>query len=382
MGNGTRKTLRSIVTQKRDIFAGAAPTVDITRPPVMTRKTHITLDDIARRLKVSRVTVSKALRGHPDISDRTIAKVKSIAAELGYTPNILARNLSARRSQALGLVVPKIAHSFFGSVIEEVYNTAFENNQEIILMVSQEDPVRERKHIETLIAMRVDGILISVSQQTKDLTPFLGVRNTGIPLIFVDRVPEPCPPDFSTVTVDDHGGAYQAVAHAAKVGYKRIAHLAGFQHVNIGKRRQQGFQDAMRDHHLIVKPEWMIVGGFGTEDGYRGMMNLIKTPQRPELIFAVTFPVALGVYEAARELGMNIPDDIDIICFGDSAMHRHIHPPLSCVYQPTAELGRKAVSMLLDHIKHPDEQSGQHVRIPTELILRGTCLGKNKGKKS
>src|SRR3972149_5549372 len=185
----------------------------------MKRSSHVTLDDIAKRLSVSRVTVSKALRGHPDISAETTKKVRDIAAELGYSPNLMARNLSARRSQMLGFVVPKIAHFFFGSVIEAVYNTAFENNYEIILMVSQENPEREKKHLETLISMRVDGILISISAETKDFEVFERARSRGIPLIFVDRVPYPRAPGFSSVVVDDRGGSFQAVEHAIQVGY-------------------------------------------------------------------------------------------------------------------------------------------------------------------
>ena len=132
------------------------------------RAKHITLEDIAKRLNVSSVTVSKALRGHPDISKETTKQVKKIASELGYSPNFMARNLSARKSNTIGVVVPKIAHHFFSSIIEHIYNYAFVNNYEIILTVSQEDCDRERKHLQTLMSMRVDGIIISIAQNTTD----------------------------------------------------------------------------------------------------------------------------------------------------------------------------------------------------------------------
>ena len=150
-----------------------------------TRKinTLATLDDIAQRVKVSRVTVSKALRGHPDISDKTARLVRKVAEEIGYRPNIIARSLSARRSNMIGLVVPKIAHFFFGSVIEGIYNAAFSNNYETILTVSQENPDRERRHLQTLVSMRVDGIIISVSQGTRDLEIFQCDPETGVPLL-------------------------------------------------------------------------------------------------------------------------------------------------------------------------------------------------------
>lgn len=341
----------------------------------MKKTTHVTLDDIARRLKVSRVTVSKALRGHPDISEETTRKVRKVAAEIGYSPNIMARNLSSRRSQMLGVVVPKIAHFFFGSVIEAIYNAAFEHNYEIILMVSQENPERQRKHLETLISMRVDGILISISEDTRDMMIFDRIRNRGIPLLFLDRAPDPMPAGFSSVQVDDRGGAMLATEHAIKIGYSKLAHLAGRQNINIGKDRLTGFLDALSKHSLEPRPEWIIEGGFGKESGYHGFMKMYNSGKLPEFIFAVTYPVALGVYEAARDEGVRIPEDVDILCFGDSDMHRFVSPALSCVHQPTTELGAKAVHLMLEIIRNPEVAPEQHVKIPTELILRETCVG-------
>jgi LacI family transcriptional regulator len=340
------------------------------------RKSHITLDDIAKKVKVSRVTVSKALRGHPDISEKTANIVRKVAAELGYSPNFIARNLSARRSNMLGLVVPKIAHFFFGSVIESIYNTAFDNNYETILTVSQENAERERKHIETLVSMRVDGIIISISQETKDTKIFAWVKKMGIPIVFVDRTPEPRLPGFSSVLVDDRGGAFRAVEHAIKVGYRKLAFLGGNAWINIGKNRLLGFEQALKEYGLPIRQEWIVHGGYGKDAGYNGFMQLHKKGELPEFIFAATFPVALGVYEAVKGLGLRIPDDIDVICFGDSDTNRFISPSLSCVSQPTHELGSKAVQMMIEIIEHPDEVPERHVEIPTELILRSTCVGK------
>jgi LacI family transcriptional regulator len=340
------------------------------------RKTHITLDDIAKKLKVSRVTVSKALRGHPDISEKTAKLIRKVANELGYSPNFIARNLSSRRSNMLGVIVPKIAHFFFGSVIEAIYNTAFDLNYETILTVSQENAERERKHVQTLVSMRVDGIIVSISQQTNDAEIFKWVRKMGIPVLFVDRMPEPPLPGFSTVLVDDRGGAFQAVEQAISVGYTKIAMVGGNPLINIGKNRQAGFEEAMIRHDLPVKQEWIVHGGFGKEDGYRGMMQLHQLGSLPEFIFAATYPVALGVIEAAKVLGIRVPDDVDIICFGESDMIDFIQPSLSCVVQNTHELGATAVKTMFDIIEHSDESPERHVVIPTQLVLRETGLGK------
>jgi LacI family transcriptional regulator len=340
------------------------------------RKTHITLDDIAKKVKVSRVTVSKALRGHPDISEKTAKLIRKVAAELGYSPNFIARNLSARRSNMLGVVIPKIAHFFFGSVIEAMYNTAFDNKYETILTVSQENAERERKHIQTLVSMRVDGIIVSVSQQTTDVEIFKWVRKMGIPVLFVDRMPELPVPGSSTVLVDDRGGAIKAVEQAISVGYQKIAMVGGNPQINIGKNRQLGFEEALTQHGLPVTQEWIIHGGFGKEDGYRGMMQLHQLGALPEFIFAATYPVALGVIEAAKVLGLRVPDDIDIICFGESDMIDFIQPSLSCVAQNTQELGARAVKAMLEIIQNTEGSSELHIVIPTQLVLRETGIGK------
>jgi LacI family transcriptional regulator len=349
----------------------------------MRKRSQITLDDIAKRLKVSRVTVSKALRGHPDISVEMTKSVRKVANELGYTPNIIARSLSSRRSNMIGLVVPKIAHYFFSSVIEGVYDTEFEHHYETILTVSQENADREWKHLQTLAAMRVDGIIISISQETEDLKRFRWIRKMGIPLVFVDRKPEQPPPGFSSVMSDDHDGTYQAVEHAIKVGYRRMGFVGGNPKINIGKDRLKGFEDAMNEYRIPINREWIVHGGFGKEDGYAGLKHLCQNGALPEFVFAATYPVAIGIYEAAKDLGIRIPDDMDIICFGDSDVGRFLSPAISAVRQPTRELGHRAVQILLENISDHEVTREHHVILPTQLVIRETCVSQRaKGNAS
>ncbi|MFA7288264.1 MAG: LacI family DNA-binding transcriptional regulator [Melioribacteraceae bacterium] len=341
------------------------------------RDRAITLNDIAKKLNVSTVTVSKALRNHPDISITTTKEIKRIAEELGYTPNIMARNLSARHSNTIGVVVPKIAHFFFGSIIEKIYDVAFANNYEIILMVSEEKAERERKHIQTLMAMKVDGIIISITQETKDLEVFDIVRRRGVPIVFIDRVPEI--KNVNTVLVNDKLGAFRAIEHAIKIGYRKIGHFAGYTNINIGKNRMNGFKEAMHKYKVEINPDWVIEGGFGENYGYESFMKLYKANNLPDLIFTVSYPVALGVYMAASEVGLKIPNDIDVICFGSAKVQKFLSPPLSCVDQPTDKIAAEAMSILLENIEKRDEGFIPINRvIDTELILRGTCIGDEK----
>lgn len=332
----------------------------------------VTLNDIAVKLNITAVTVSKALRDHPDISPATTKLIKKVAEELGYMPNIMARNLSARKSNTIGVVLPKIAHTFFGSVIENIYDLAATRGYEVILTISQENPEREKRHIQSLLAMKVDGIIVSISEKTKNTDSFELVKRRGVPIVFIDRIPEMN--DVSTVTVDDRGGASKAIEHAINVGYKKIGHFAGYKEINIGRERYLGFKAAMEKNNIEINQDWIVEGGFSEKHGYDSFMKLYVEKKLPDLIFAVTYPVAFGIYMAAAEVGLKIPDDVDLICFGNAQAHNFLSPPLSCVDQPTSLICKNAMDILLENISVGEDYIPQKVVIETDLILRGTCI--------
>jgi LacI family transcriptional regulator len=335
------------------------------------KRTQVTLDDIAAKVSVSKVTVSKALRGHPDISSETVKKIKKAARELGYVPNYMARNLSSRRSNTIGVIVPKIAHFFFSSVIESIYDAAFEQNYEIILTVSQEDAEREYKHIQSLLSMRVDGLIISVSEQTTDPSIFKSVHQMGVPLTFMDRTIDI--EGFNTVVVDDYGGSRLAIEHALQVGYRKLGHIGGFQHINIGRARYKGFCDVLTERGIPLNQEWLCFGGFGEEDGYSGFKKIMSAADRPEFILTATFPVALGAIRAARDMGIQIPQEVEIMGFGNNQINRFLSTPICYIDQPTAELGRRAFALTLENIRSQEHFKPQHIQLPTRLVLCDGC---------
>jgi LacI family transcriptional regulator len=334
----------------------------------MKKKTRIVkLEDLAKKLKVSKVTISKALRNHPDISPAMTAKVKELAEKLEYIPNFMAKNLSARKSNIIGLVIPKIAHFFFGSIIESIYDTALKNNYETVITVSQESVEREKKHILSLLSMRVDGLIISITQETKDTSIFERVNNQNIPIVFIDRVPDI--KDVSSITVDDKGGSYSATEYAIKKGYRKIAHVGGYNHINIGKRRLKGFLDAMKNYNVPVNPDWVTEGGFGEENGYEAFMKIYNRNKLPEYILAVTYPVALGIYEAATERGVRIPEDIEVTCFGNNTFKHMVPSVFNFVDQPTVDLGKEAVDLIIKQIENPKGFVPKNIELKTRLII-------------
>jgi len=338
-------------------------------------KSHsfITLEDIAKRSNVSAVTVSKALHGHPDISPETKNRIKKITEQLGYIPNYYARSISSNHSKTIGVIVPKIAHYFFSPVIETIYDEAYKNGYEIILTISQESAQRERKHIETLLSMRVDGIMVSVTQETKDGSVFQRAKQLGVPLTFFDRVMNET--GFNKVVADDFKGAFTATEQAIRVGYRKIGHLSGYKHTCIGKNRLMGYKAALKKHGLFISTEQILECGFGEVDGYQGFRKWYESKKIPECIFCVTFPVAFGVYRAAAELGLKIPRDFDIISYGNSTLNEFLSPSLSYVEQPTTELGRTALHLTINSINKKNKFVSQTITLPTQLILRDTCVG-------
>ena len=337
----------------------------------MSKQNNITLNDIAKKVGVTKVTVSKALRNHPDISIKTKQLVLDTAEKMGYVPNFVARNLSAKRSNTIGLVVPKIAHHFFALAIEEIYDAAFENNYEIIMTVSQESVENEIKHIQTLLSMRVDGLLISVTEKTKDHKIFNTVKERGVPLVFFDRIVDGL--GFSSVTCNDEQGSFDVVSYLVNAGYTKIAHLAGYQHTNIGKNRLNGFLKAVEEYNLKIQDRWIIEGGFDETAGYKGFNKIMKSEQRPEVIFTATYPVALGMILAAEDMGLSIPEDVEVISFGGSYYNHYIKPSMTFVEQPVEEISRRAFDLLLDEINNPETRTQRDIVLPTNIVVCETC---------
>jgi LacI family transcriptional regulator len=327
---------------------------------------RVRLVDIAERLNITKVSVSKALRNHPDISRETRALVHKMAAEMGYSPNLVARSLSSRRSFILGVVVPKIAHTFFASVIDAIQRDATDAGYGVVLAVSNENADLERQHIERLLSMRVDGLMVSVSQQKPHMEVYHKVHEMKVPLVFFDRKIESL--GFSSVTVDDRGAARKAIEQMIKEGFRRIAHVAGPPGVEIGRLRREGYEDALRSAGCEVRPEWIVEGGFDEWHGYNAFRQIADTGDLPEVIFAVTNPTALGVQRAMWERDPELLQTIKVLSFGDSGFEMWQTAPHYTVRQPTEEMGRRTVALMLDEIQNGEGRAPQHVVLNAELV--------------
>ncbi len=338
--------------------------------------TQVTQKDIADKLRLSRVTVTKALKDHPDIAAETIAKVKKAAEEMGYTPNFIARSLSSKRTHVIGVIVPKIAHSFFASAIEAIYDSAKKNGFETIPMISFEESDRDVNNIETLLSMRVDGLLVDISQDTVSTEIYHRIREKKVPLVFFDRyLPEG---GFTCVTVNDKEAAFEAVEFMIRQGYKRIFHFAGFPNISIGRDRCAGYSEALRSNKIPARKDWIIVGGLTQQSGYEHFLGLVESGKElPEAIFTVNDSVAHGIYQAAAKTGIRIPQDIGIVGFGDLEHSQLMRPPLTSVSMPIEQIAVKAVELLVEKILKPHEAEARHIVLPAVLMIRESLMLKS-----
>lgn len=330
---------------------------------------HTTINDLAKLLNLSPSTVSRALRNHPDISNKTKDKVLAMAADTNYQPNLIAQSLQNRRSNNIGVIVPEIRNTFFSTVISGIEEVAYEAGYTIMVCQSADTYAREVLNTKALAANRVAGMLVSLSQETSDFSHLETVMSQGIPLVLFDRVAENL--EASQVIVDDFTGAYNAAQHLIKQGYKRIAHLAGSQSLFVSRKRYEGYAAALINCGMEIKPEYVISGGYHEEDGKDGMKKLLQLKKIPDAVFAVNDPVALGAFLHIQDMGLKIPEDIALVGFSNNPNTRLVRPKLTTVNQPAFEIGQTAANLLL---KSFSDKSVKHeietVVLKTELVVR------------
>jgi LacI family transcriptional regulator len=338
---------------------------------------NIRQSDIAKQLNVSRVTVSKALRDHPDISAPMKKKIALTAAKMGYVPNLIAKQLNSRRTYTLGIVVPDLENSFFSYVVDSMIDFATEHNYFVIVTVSREKSIIEQRNIENLIGMRVDGLLVCLSQETTDRQVYSRVEKMKIPLVFFDRAFESM--RFSRVVFNDKLGALKILNRIISDGYRQIAHFSGYYNTNIGMERYKGFLDALSENKIPINEEWIIEGGFEFKDGYDSFKKLCSQRKMPELIFTVNDRVALGAYKAARESGLRIPEDIGIFGYGFIEITDFFDPQFTVINQDPRKMGIEAVRLLIDEIGRKAKRVKSTIYIDEEVVWRKSV--KLKGKR-
>ena len=327
------------------------------------------ITDLATQLGVSVSTVSRALSDHSSISDATKKKVWKLAKALHYQPNHMAAGLRKGRSNLLGVLVPHIDGHFFTLVVKGIETVATKAGFNVLICQSNENVVHERKNIETLINAQVEGILVSLSRTTHDFQHFEKAQKHGIPLVFFDRILEG--QNVSAVVLDDRAGGYNATKHLLTQGYRRIAHFAGPQHLNIYKNRQLGYLDALREFEIPIEDNLIILSDMKIQDGIAGMNQLLKLPTRPEAIFSASDFSAVGAMQVLESRGLRVPNDVALVGFSNETFTSLTTPKLTSIDQHCEQMGQSAVRMFLEML---EEKNGtflpRRVVLQPELIIR------------
>jgi DNA-binding LacI/PurR family transcriptional regulator len=329
---------------------------------------QVTVKDLADKLNLHFTTVARALRDHPDVSPETKKKVLALAKKLDYYPNFYARGLLKDDSKTIGVIVPEIKHDFFSSVISGIEDLSSERGFTIMVCQSNESFAREIQNINSLISKKVDGILVSLAQDTKNCDHFRPILKRKIPLIFFDRVPESL--DATKVVVDDFRGAFEAVSHLAQRGYENIAHISGPKNLAISHERERGYKEALKHYALNFDENMVVSGGLWEEDGKKGVQYLLKKNKKIDALFAVNDPVAIGAYQLIKKMGLHIPDDIALVGFSNNPITAIIDPALTTVNQPSYEMGRRAAELLFYQIDNGDNGDMKKEVLRTKLIIR------------
>jgi len=310
------------------------------------RISRVTITDIARKLNITAATVSRALNDHPGIRETTKKAVKDMAASLNYQHNKIASSLRLGRSNIIGVIIPSAEMNFFGSVVHGIEKIANKNNYNVLICQSNESYEFEKRGVQTLLQSQVDGVLASISKETRNLEHFREIRKRGVPLILFDRTNDM--PDVSSVVVDDYAGAFQATRHLIENGCRRIAHIAGQQHVNIFNLRLKGYIDALNSHDIQVDDDLIMYGKVSIESGRECMKRLLDSGRSLDAVFAVEDYTALGAIQAIKAANRRIPDDIAIIGFANEAFGEHITPSLSTINQQTVTMGEEAAKLFFE----------------------------------
>lgn len=323
-------------------------------------KKSVTLNDIARELKMTAATVSRALSDHPEISQKTKKIVQEAAQKLNYNSNRIASSLRSGKTNVIGVLIPTAENAFFGSVIHGITNLASKNGYSVLIHECDELYELEVKGIQTFIGARVDGIIVSLSRNTLNYEHFLEVKRRNIPLVFFDRVPDEI--DIPSVVIDGYNGAFLATQHLIDQGYKRIAHISGPTYIKTFNDRYQGYLAALRANHIQTDGEIIYTGNISIESGMEGTRHLLQLQNPPDAIFAAEDFTALGALKELKSSKIQVPQQFGVFGFCNDMFSEHTTPSLSTMDQQTVLMGQEAFKLLFDMVKNGISDKANSVR--------------------
>lgn len=338
----------------------------------------ITIHDLAEELGVSASTVSRALKGHPRISKKTVNKVKKLAQQRGYRPNLVAASLRKKQTTNIGILVSRVNRPFISSLISGAEAAARARGYNVVISQSHDSFENEQDNVKALLDSQVCGLIVSLAMETEEYDHFNPFIENGTPLVFVDRVPETV--NSHKVVIDNYTAAFRATQHLIEQGCRRIGHLGGLPHLNVYRERLRGYIAALEANNLPVDESLICRGNvLSAEEGSKLAKQLLSLPKPPDGIFSTNDTAAVGVIQYAKSIGVKIPEELAIIGFNDDPVCPIIDPPLSSVSHPAMAMGRIAVEQALHTLLDLDQEghNGSNIiQLDTELVIRESSLRK------
>ena len=340
----------------------------------------ITIKDIAKALGLSTSTVSRALRDSYEISPETKKLVLEYAEKNNYHPNPIALSLKERRSRSIGVIVCEIANSFFSQVINGIESIACNNGYNVIIAQSRESFDREMLNLQYLTSRSIDGLIISVSTETKDFRYLKELHQKGLPIVFFDRIVSEI--ETHKVIADNYKGAYDATMHLINCGYRRIAAISNPELLSITKERLAGYKAALSDHGIEVNDsliKYCQHGGMIVSEVEEVIRELLKMKPGPDAIFASADKLTTGCLRILKAREVRVPTDMGLLGFSNTDLTDLLDPPLSIIKQPAFEMGEVAMNLLLQLIESKRPVTDFETRVlSTELLIRDSTKIQNE----
>ena len=332
----------------------------------------VTLKNIAKTLGLSTATVSKALKDYSDISPETKLRVKELAESLNYKPNSFAQSLRYQESKIIGLIIPQIVHHFFANIVLGVIKTAEKKGYLVITLQSDESYSVEKEQIDHLINRNVDGILMSLADNTVNYKHIKEVRKAGVPVVLYDKISKSI--DCHKIVINDQKAAFDATQHLIDIGCKRIAHVRGTLKPQTTIDRFIGYKNALKannipfDSSIVFETEHLTY-----EDGRNIAGEIALNHKDIDGVFAFTDLLATGILVGLKEHGIKIPEDVSIMGFSNWFLTTITSPTLSTVDQPGYDMGEVACNLLLEEINEVKKGivvKYKTIEIPTKVVIR------------
>jgi LacI family transcriptional regulator, galactose operon repressor len=329
-----------------------------------------TIKDVARLSGVSPMTVSRVINESERVRPQTRRRVEEAISELGYVPSRLARGLSRQRTGTIAVIVPDVANPFFTLIVRAAEDVARRAGYRVILCDTRADLSVERDVVGELLAHRVEGIVVApVSDRSQ--AHLRRLARFGVPFVLIDRTVAGVEAD--AVVGDSAGGARQLVEHLISLGHRRIGLVVESDEVSTARDRRRGYEAALAAAGIPLDPELVVDSTVDPAGGSEGMRRLLELEDRPTAVFTVNNLVALGAIEAVRTAGLEVPDDVALVCFDDIEYASRLYPFLTALEQPAETFGTLGTQLLLDRIDGRGPERRRAVVLPGRLTVRRSC---------